>query len=47
MAGATWRVRVRTTPGEQTRLTCQATRENPIPVHDIVSIRRVEAEPGG
>ena len=47
VAGATWRVRIRTTPGEQTRLTCQATRENPIPVHDIVSIRRVEAEPGG
>ena len=40
VAGAAWEVRVRSSPGEQTRLTCQATRENPIPVHEVVSITR-------
>jgi len=40
VAGAAWEVRVRTSPGEQTRLTCQATRENPIPVHQVLSITR-------
>ena len=38
---------VRTTAGRATRLTCQATRENPIPAHDVMSITRVEGSAAG
>jgi len=41
VAGASWEVRVRTSPGELTRLTCKAARENPIPVHQILSVTRM------
>jgi hypothetical protein len=40
VAGASWEVRVRTSPGEVTRLTCKASRENPIPVHEVLTITR-------
>ena len=47
VGGASWAVRVRTTAAETTRLTCQATRENPIPAHHITSITRVEGSAAG
>lgn len=41
VAGATWRVRVRTTPGaEPAQLTCRAVRDDPIPHHAVLSIAR-------
>lgn len=41
VAGAGWVVRVRTTPGaELQQLTCKATRDNPIPAYEVLSISR-------
>ncbi|MCW2842679.1 MAG: sucrase ferredoxin [Nocardioides sp.] len=41
VAGATWEVRVRASPGQQPeQLTCKATRDNPIPVHELLDIVR-------
>jgi hypothetical protein len=38
--GAEWHVRVRTTRGPDTfQLTCRATRDNPTPLHELVSLR--------
>lgn len=38
VAGTTYAVRVRTRTGERERLTCQAVKDNPIPVHEVVDI---------
>lgn len=39
--GARWRVQVRTAPGsELLQLTCRATRDNPVPAHELVSLER-------
>jgi hypothetical protein len=41
VAGATWVVRVRTSPGAVLeQLTCKATRDNPIPSYDVLGIAR-------
>lgn len=41
VAGARWEVRVRTTTGAETQqLTCRATRDNPIPRHELLGIAR-------
>jgi hypothetical protein len=41
VAGTVWRVTVRTSLGEDRfRLTCRALRDNPIPRHDVVDVRR-------
>ena len=41
VAGATWAVRVRSAPGaDLTQLTCRATRDNPIPLHQVLEIVR-------
>ena len=41
VADAVWRMTVRTDPGEETvRLTCQALRENPVPRHMVLDVRR-------
>ena len=41
VAGAEWRVTVRTHPGDETaRLTCKALRENPVPRHEVLDVRR-------
>lgn len=42
VAGATYDVEVRTTPSTDLhRLTCTATRDNPIPNHEVVAVHRV------
>lgn len=41
VAGSPYAVRVRTRHDPAERLTCSATRDNPIPVHELVGIRRV------
>ena len=38
VAGTTYAVRVRTRHGEQQRLTCQAKRDNPVPIHDLLDV---------
>ncbi len=38
VAGETWRVVVRTTPGDDVLLTCRATRPQPHPGHEVVTI---------
>jgi hypothetical protein len=39
--GSTWLVQVRTVPGaELAQLTCRASRDNPIPAHEVLSIAR-------
>jgi hypothetical protein len=38
VAGTTYTVRVRTTHGAPQRLTCQALRDNPVPVHDLLDV---------
>jgi len=41
-SGAQWSVRVRTLPGaDLLQLTCRATRDNPVPAHELVSISRL------
>lgn len=42
VAGATYDVRVRTTrdPATATRLTCQASRDDPVPAHELLSVTR-------
>ena len=47
VGGAFWSVQVRTSAGDATRLTCQATRENPVPVHKVTSITRIDGHPSG
>lgn len=37
---ATYQVRVRTSQGPTARLTCQAARDNPVPVHELVDLVR-------
>ncbi|MCW2793633.1 MAG: sucrase ferredoxin [Nocardioides sp.] len=47
VAGVEWEVRVRTTPGQELRqLTCKATRDNPIPQHELLGIARRPGRPG-
>jgi hypothetical protein len=41
VGGARYAVRVRTRHEAAARLTCSATRDNPIPVHDLVEVRRL------
>ena len=44
VGGAVWQVTVRTVPGEQrARLTCQALRDNPVPRHEVLAVRRGQA----
>lgn len=38
VAGTTYVVRVRSTPGPAQRLTCQALKDNPAPVHDVLDV---------
>jgi hypothetical protein len=38
VAGTTYTVRVQSRPGDRERLTCQATRDNPVPVHDVLDV---------
>lgn len=39
--GTRWRVRVRSATGaEQLQLTCRATRDNPVPTHELISLDR-------
>ena len=38
VAGTTYAVRVRTSRGDTQRLTCQAVRDNPVPVHDLLEV---------
>jgi hypothetical protein len=38
VAGTTYAVRVRTRPGAVERLTCQAKRDNPVPIHDLLDV---------
>ncbi|GAB2865678.1 sucrase ferredoxin [Nocardioides pacificus] len=39
LAGGEWTVEVRTTPGDKPRrLTCGATRDNPVPRHDVLTV---------
>ncbi|KRA39428.1 hypothetical protein ASD81_07330 [Nocardioides sp. Root614] len=39
VGGARWRVRVRTTAGaELVQLTCRASRDNPVPAHEVISL---------
>jgi hypothetical protein len=38
VAGTTYAVRVRTSHGDDQRLTCQAVRDNPVPVHDLLDV---------
>jgi hypothetical protein len=41
VAGAQWAVRVRTAPGaDLLQLTCKATRDNPVPLHELLGIHR-------
>ncbi len=41
VGGATWQVRVRTHPGEeQALLTCRSERDNPVPHHEVLDVRR-------
>lgn len=43
VAGATWSVRVRSTAGgTPQQLTCRATRDHPIPEHEVLSITRTD-----
>ena len=43
VAGATYAVRVRTTRGpDVARLTCRAQRDNPLPRHELLDLRRVD-----
>nr|WP_246280026.1 sucrase ferredoxin [Nocardioides daedukensis] len=43
VGGAQWTVRVRTSPGEDLlQLTCRASRDNPIPRHELLSIARTD-----
>lgn len=47
VAGVTYSVRVRTVPGEEGhRLTCRAQRENPVPRHEVLGIRRLPDDEG-
>jgi hypothetical protein len=38
VAGTTYAVRIRSSRGEAERLTCQATRDNPVPIHDLLDV---------
>ena len=38
VAGTTYAVRIRSRPGASERLTCQATRDNPVPIHEILEV---------
>lgn len=38
VGGTTYVVRVRSRPGASERLTCQALRDNPVPVHDVLDV---------
>ena len=38
VAGTTYAVRVRTRPGDRQRLTCQADRDNPVPIHEVIDV---------
>ncbi len=38
VAGTTYTVRIRTRPGDSERLTCQAARDNPVPVHELLEV---------
>jgi len=38
VAGTTYTVRIRSRPGESARLTCQATRDNPVPIHELLDV---------
>jgi hypothetical protein len=38
VAGTTYAVRVRTRNGDEERLTCQAKRDNPVPIHDLLDV---------
>lgn len=40
VAGATYDVRVRSTLGPSAALTCRATRDNPVPRHDVIATTR-------
>ncbi|MET1063322.1 MAG: hypothetical protein ABWX71_10540, partial [Aeromicrobium sp.] len=43
VGGVRWAVRVRTEPGaDLLQLTCRATRDNPVPAHELLGISRVE-----
>ena len=42
-AGAVYDVRVRRSVGEQHRLTCRAQRDNPVPEHEVLDVRRGDA----
>ncbi len=39
VAGTTYAVRIRTRAGERERLTCQALRDNPAPIHELLDVR--------
>jgi hypothetical protein len=42
VGGDRWAVRVRTAPGaELLQLTCKATRDNPVPLHELLSLERL------
>ncbi len=42
LGGAAYEVRLRTTRGDDLhQLTCRATRENPVPSHEVLGIRRL------
>jgi hypothetical protein len=44
VGGVAWQVTVRTTEGDLRHLlTCQAGRENPVPRHEVVDVRRRQA----
>jgi len=46
VGGADWQVTVRTRPGEERhRLTCRASRDNPVPHHEVLDVRRAAREP--
>ncbi len=38
VVGTTYTVRIRSRPGESERLTCQATRDNPVPIHELLDV---------
>ncbi|MET0524896.1 MAG: sucrase ferredoxin [Nocardioides sp.] len=38
VSGTTYTVRVRTRNGEEERLTCQAKRDNPVPIHELLDV---------
>jgi hypothetical protein len=43
VAGSHYAVRVRTSRDPDQRLTCSATRDNPIPVHELIDVRRTRS----